>query len=221
MHATETDVQPPLHKKQGRQNNSFFSSVMGGTLEVLLVCAEGIRHTNIVGKPTYYVILECRDQVHQSKTSRGHEEVFWNEKFTFELPERGTDDEIYLKLKIMDEEFFSRGAFVGQTTIFLKGIIVEGKDKGIIEVKPAPYNVVLDDDTFKGQISIGLKYSANAANLKIQQIERRQGEADENGGKGSVGHSICSSIATFWRNPWWRFLFRSKKSKSREKQKRN
>ena len=26
------------------------------------------------------------------------------------------DDEIYLKLKIMDEEFFSRGAFVGQTT---------------------------------------------------------------------------------------------------------
>lgn len=95
---------------------------------------------------------------------------------------------------------------------------MEGKDKGIIEVKPAPYNVVLDDDTFKGQISIGLKYSAN---LKIQQIERRQGEADENGGKGSVGHSICSSIATFWRNPWWRFLFRSKKSKSREKQKRN
>ena len=50
-------------------------------------------------------------------------------------------------------------------SIFLKGIIVEGKVKGIIEVKPAPYNVVLDDDTFKGQISIGLKYSANAANV--------------------------------------------------------
>lgn len=42
--------------------------------------------------------------------------------------------------------------------IFLGGIIAEGNDRGLIELHPSPYNVVLEDSTFKGQIKIGLKF---------------------------------------------------------------
>lgn len=45
--------------------------------------------------------------------------------------------------------------------IHLGGIITEGSDSGFLEVKPAPYNVVLEDDTYKGQIKIGFKFIAN------------------------------------------------------------
>jgi hypothetical protein len=45
--------------------------------------------------------------------------------------------------------------------IHLGGIITEGNDSGFLEVKPAPYNVVLEDDTYKGQIRIGFKFIAN------------------------------------------------------------
>lgn len=45
-------------------------------------------------------------------------------------------------------------------SIYLGGIITEGTEKGYIEVKPAPYNVVLEDDTYRGEIKIGLKFIA-------------------------------------------------------------
>ena len=44
--------------------------------------------------------------------------------------------------------------------IDLKGIITEGGDRGYMEVKPAPYNVVLDDDTFKGVLKLGFRFTA-------------------------------------------------------------
>lgn len=43
--------------------------------------------------------------------------------------------------------------------IHLGGIISEGYERGFIEVRPAPYNVVLeDDDTYKGEIKVGFKF---------------------------------------------------------------
>lgn len=43
--------------------------------------------------------------------------------------------------------------------IYLGGIISEGYERGFIEVRPAPYNVVLEeDDTYKGEIKIGFKF---------------------------------------------------------------
>lgn len=50
--------------------------------------------------------------------------------------------------------------------IHIGGIITEGKDRGFIEVKPSPYNVVLEDDTYKGEIKIGFKFVANVSALK-------------------------------------------------------
>ncbi|GMN44912.1 hypothetical protein TIFTF001_014109 [Ficus carica] len=66
----------------------------GGTLEVLLVNAEGIRHTNLVGQD---------------------EQACWNEKFIFEFPLSDWKKFTHLKFRIMDKELFSDGGFVGET----------------------------------------------------------------------------------------------------------
>lgn len=40
---------------------------------------------------------------------------------------------------------------------------MEGNLKGLIELHPAPFNVVLEDDTYKGQMTIGLKIIPNVS----------------------------------------------------------
>ncbi|XP_059302242.1 elicitor-responsive protein 3 [Lycium ferocissimum] len=138
----------------------------GGLLEVFVVSARGISHSNIIGKPSYYVIVECGSQSYKTKISSGNpKEILWNEKFKFALPANNLEERNYLKLKIMDEEFFSAGGFVGETRINLKGVILEGNEKGFIEVLPVAYNVVLEDDTYKGEIKVGLRF--NPSNVCI------------------------------------------------------
>lgn len=39
-----------------------------------------------------------------------------------------------------------------------------------MEVKPAPYNVVLDDDTFKGELKLGLRFIATVSNSRHENI---------------------------------------------------
>lgn len=43
--------------------------------------------------------------------------------------------------------------------IFLGGVIEEGLERGSIEVKPTPYNVVLEDDTYKGQVILAINFT--------------------------------------------------------------
>ncbi|KAM1053144.1 hypothetical protein FF1_000658 [Malus domestica] len=177
-------------------------SMKGGTLEVLLVDAEDIRHTNLLGRPSYYVIIKCGNQEYRSKQSSDEDErVSWNEKFTFEFPLSNWKKLTHLKLRIMDTELFTDGGFVGETMIHLGGIVTEGKDRGFIELKPAPYNVVLEDDTYKGEIKIGFRFTANK---ESHVVETREFSADD---KTKPRGSICRSIANFWRILWWRFLF--------------
>ncbi|GLU00681.1 hypothetical protein SLE2022_180290 [Rubroshorea leprosula] len=131
----------------------------GGTLEVLLVNAEDIRHTNILGTPVYYVITQLGSHEHRSRVSEAKDaKVLWNEKFKFDFPMHRWKRLTHVKFRIMDRELFSNGGFVGETIIHLGGIISEGNYRGLIEVKPAPYNVVLEDDTYKGQIKIGFRF---------------------------------------------------------------
>ncbi|GMI99023.1 hypothetical protein like AT4G00467 [Hibiscus trionum] len=182
-----------------------------GTLEVLVVNAEDIRHTNLLGRPAYYVILQCGTKEYRSKTSPGkHEKVLWNEKFKFDFPQSEWEKLTYIKFKIMDKEFFKDNGFVGETKIHLGGIITEGTDKGFFEVRPAPYNVVLEDNTYKGQIKIGFKFIAN----KEVQNENREFAALPN-----EPRSIYSCIRCLWNLPWWVYLhlFKPKSSKPEHK----
>ncbi|CAI9263393.1 unnamed protein product [Lactuca saligna] len=143
----------------------------GGILEVFLESARGIRHTNLIGKPKYYVIIECGIQQNKSKSSKGdHHKVSWNEKFNFELSMSEYQKLTHLRLRIMDKELFANDTgFVGEAKIYLEEILVEGNEKGLIEVAPKPYNVVLDDETYKGEIKIGLKFIPNAV---IKEVGR-------------------------------------------------
>lgn len=45
--------------------------------------------------------------------------------------------------------------------------MVEGNDKGVIELRPTPYNVILEDDSYKGEIKLGLKFIANVSLLNF------------------------------------------------------
>ncbi|KAE8657698.1 Basic helix-loop-helix DNA-binding superfamily protein [Hibiscus syriacus] len=65
-----------------------------GILEVLVVNAEDIRHTNLLGK---------------------HKKVLLNEKFKFNFPQSEWEKLTYVKFKIMDKEFFEDNGFVGET----------------------------------------------------------------------------------------------------------
>ncbi|CAA0392778.1 unnamed protein product [Arabidopsis thaliana] len=86
--------------------------------------------------------------------------ALWNQKFVFDFPMSQWKKLTYIKLRILDKELFKDGGFVGETIIHLGGIITEGRDRGYIEIKPAPYNVVLEDDTFKGELKVGLRFIA-------------------------------------------------------------
>ncbi|KAM3698754.1 hypothetical protein ACJW30_06G213700 [Castanea mollissima] len=184
----------------------------GGILEIILVNAEGITHTNLVGTPAYYVIIECGTHVHRSKVSSGEDDkAWWNEKFTFEHPWSDWKRLTHLKFKIMNTEFLSDGGFVGETIIHLGGIITEGSDRAFLEVKPAPYNVVLEDDTYRGQIKIGFKFIANKEGHVIKTREYIAEEKEPR-------KSICSAFLKLW----WSSLFSCKQSDhSENKQKEN
>ncbi|WCJ22790.1 Calcium-dependent lipid-binding (CaLB domain) family protein [Euphorbia peplus] len=185
-----------MHKKRTRS-----SETKKGILEVLIVNAKGIRHTNLIGTPSYFVVTQCGTKVYTSKVSSENDEVVrWNEKFKFEFPLRDWKYLSHLKFRIMDLEFFSDGGFVGETRIYLGGIISEGIRKGILQVKPAPYNVVLDDDTYKGEIKIGLKFLTNKSS---QQQERTASFALEN---QPATQSFYGFLINLLKNLWSKFM---------------
>ncbi|XP_047957626.1 elicitor-responsive protein 3 [Salvia hispanica] len=186
------------------KSQAFLDQMKGAVLEVLLVSAEGIDRTHILGHPGYHVIVECGSQVFTSKRSSGNlGKFYWNEKLVFELPESELETLSHLKLRIVKEERFSDDDFVGETIIFIKGIIVEGNYRGLAEILPAPFNVVLEDDTYKGEMTVGMKFIPNVA----VNVEGKQ-----NVKKGNDVGSICSVITSIWKLKWWR-LFSSYKSR--------
>ncbi|CAH8287632.1 unnamed protein product [Eruca vesicaria subsp. sativa] len=115
----------------------------------------------VIGSPVYYVLLQCGTKEYRSKMSKGDDDsALWNQKFVFDFPMSQWKKLTHFKVRIMDKELFKDGGFVGETIIHLGGIITEGRDRGYVEVKPAPYNVVLDDDTFKGVLKLGFRFTA-------------------------------------------------------------
>ncbi|XP_002872950.2 elicitor-responsive protein 3 [Arabidopsis lyrata subsp. lyrata] len=157
------------------------SHMKRGLLEVFLVDAHGITHTNFIGSPVYYVLLQCGIKEYRSKMSKGdNDNALWNQKFVFDFPMSQWKKLTYIKFRIMDKELFKDGGFVGETIIHLGGIITEGRDRGYMEIKPAPYNVVLEDDTFKGELKVGLRFIATdklqrkAWELKMEAKNREE-----------------------------------------------
>ncbi|KMT20482.1 hypothetical protein BVRB_1g004690 [Beta vulgaris subsp. vulgaris] len=172
----------------------------GGILEVLVVNAQGIRRKNFFGKSAYYVLVQCGTEVRRSKTTKGyHHKAFWNQKFEFELPSSELKNLTHLEISIMDHESFEDAEFVGRAMIFLGGIIAEGNDRGHIEIHPTPYNVVLEDTTYKGEIKIGLNFRVNKDGHKETKEEAVQ--------VMEAGHHFYKSLFRILRISWWRIVF--------------
>eukprot|EP00252_Welwitschia_mirabilis_P017211 TRINITY_DN38183_c0_g1_i1.p1 TRINITY_DN38183_c0_g1~~TRINITY_DN38183_c0_g1_i1.p1 ORF type:complete len:143 (+),score=16.33 TRINITY_DN38183_c0_g1_i1:70-498(+) len=120
-----------------------------GTLEVLLVNAQGLKDTELLGKMDPYVIFTCRTQKQKSTVASGSgSNPEWNQTFTFQVGEGVSD----LNLKIFDSDFASEDDFVGEASIPLDPVFMEGN------VPPAPYNIVLRDQTYCGEIKVGLTF---------------------------------------------------------------
>ncbi|XP_051147013.1 elicitor-responsive protein 3 [Andrographis paniculata] len=168
----------------------------GAVLEVVLVSAQGVDRAIILGHPDYYVVVECGKQICRSKSSSGKlDKIYWNEKFTFQLLPSEVETVTHLKLRILKERFFLDAKFVGETMIFLRRIIVEGNEHGggWIEVRPAAFNVELKDETYRGQITVAMKFIPNV---------------DINPKRSSDGYTAASvhKMARQMIAHWWRLL---------------
>ncbi|XWS32184.1 hypothetical protein CRYUN_Cryun23aG0138800 [Craigia yunnanensis] len=155
--------------------------------------------------------IDCVKKLPMEPDKSKHEKVIWNEKFKFRFSQLEWENLTHIKFKIMDKEFFKDNGIVGETIIHLGGIITEGTDRGFIEVRPAPYRVVLEDDTYKGQIKIGFKFIAHKEEQKeMQEFALLPDEPRR---------SFCSSIWNRWKFQWWRFLFVFKQKISKNEHK--
>ncbi|KAG2330982.1 hypothetical protein Bca52824_002162 [Brassica carinata] len=155
----------------------------------------------VIGEPVYYVLLKCGTMEYRSKLSKAgdNDNALWNQKFVFDFPMSQWKKLTHIKIRIMDKELFKDGGFVGETIIDLKGIVTEGGDRGYMEVKPTPYNVVLDDDTFKGVLKLGFRFTHAAEKLRRKAWEQKiEGKNSE--------EAINSSILNLMKLPLLRFL---------------
>ncbi|KAI3954461.1 hypothetical protein MKW92_007407 [Papaver armeniacum] len=178
-----------------------------GILEILLVSAQDIRNPNFIGKPCYYVIAHCGKQEVRSKTVSGeHKKAVWNEKLVLRFPFSDLENMAHLKLRIMDTSTFSNaGNFIGETRIHLGGVITEGTDNGFVELKPARYKVVLEDDRYKGEIKIGLRFK------KLGDVQPTMRECVNLVHEKKSLRSMVKTIVSLWICQRWKFFFLRKK----------
>ncbi|XP_048232186.1 16 kDa phloem protein 1 isoform X3 [Ricinus communis] len=114
-----------------------------GTLEVELLNAKGLRGTDFLddgGSPA------------------------WNEKLTFKVEYPGQGDDYKLIFNIMDHDTFSADDFIGQATIYVKDLLELGVENGVAELQPRKYCVVQADNSYCGEIQVGLNFT-----LKVEE----------------------------------------------------
>lgn len=142
-----------------------------GTLEVLLVDAKGLHDTHFLWKMDPYCIIKCRSEEQKSSVaSRQGTHPEWKEKFVFDLPEGVSD----LNIRIMDKDTFTSDDFIGEAIIPLQGLFEAGS------LPTTPYNVVLPDNSYCGQIKVGLNF--------IPKNEEEYNEEEENMGGWKEGY---------------------------------
>ncbi|XP_048538089.1 uncharacterized protein LOC125516834 [Triticum urartu] len=161
-----------------------------GVLELLLVSAVGMNHAHHhLGPQRYYVTIQCGDQFctrgsggtrssgsrcrpasagswprSRSRSWRGTSSprTLWSAKsgtsYVQETPSTvpRSDDLVQVRCRV----------HVGE-------IIREGSEREFLQMKPAPYNIVLRDGTYKGELKLGLKFLSGVSSEQ-RPGERRQ-----------------------------------------------
>ncbi|XP_021274173.1 elicitor-responsive protein 3 [Herrania umbratica] len=136
-----------------------------GTLEVVLVSAKGLENTDFLCNMDPYVLLTCRTQEQKSSVASGKgSDPEWNETFVFNISEGVSE----LRLKIMDSDCGSQDDFVGEATIPLEPVFMEGS------LPPAAYNVVKGEE-YHGEIRLGLTFTPEERHTRDFQVEESFG----------------------------------------------
>ncbi|KAI4385658.1 hypothetical protein MLD38_003655 [Melastoma candidum] len=140
-----------------------------GTLEVVLVNARGLATNDFFGMFTSccglmekfrpYILIQYQTQEQKSSVAGGSNPL-WNEKFTFVVDNPGGGDgHRKLSLKVMDAGMISSDEFVGQSSIFVEDLITLGVENGAAELHPTKYRVVQMDESYRGEIQVGIKFT--------------------------------------------------------------
>ncbi|CBI31668.3 hypothetical protein VitviT2T_019251 [Vitis vinifera] len=131
-----------------------------GMLEVLLLDARGLQDTDFLGGMDPYVLIQYKNQERKSSVARGEGgSPVWNEKFTFRVEYPGGEGQYKLVLKIMDKDTFSADDFLGQASIYLEDLLALGVENGKSELHPCKYRVVRTDQTYCGEIRVGINFT--------------------------------------------------------------
>ncbi|KAE8671965.1 Calcium-dependent lipid-binding family protein isoform 2 [Hibiscus syriacus] len=151
------------------------SRMAAGIMEVLLVSAKGLEDSDFLGDMDPYVIIQYKGQERKSSVARGDgSSPSWNEKFTFRVEYPGSGGDYKLILKIMDKDTFSSD-FVGQATIYVKDLLAIGAEKGNAEIHPTKHSVVNAENSYRGDITVGVTFTT-----KVKENEEE--EEEEYGG---------------------------------------
>ncbi|PVH66756.1 hypothetical protein PAHAL_1G338900 [Panicum hallii] len=177
-----------------------------GVLELLLVSAEDLKHSHHHPRRSkrHYVTVECGGKTASSKITQGRgKKIWWNEKFRFPLSDAECKELAKVTLTIMEIDKFAEDIPVGETKVHVGEIISEGGEQEFLQVKPAPYNVVLEDGTYKGVLKLGIKFISSVRLAPSTDCVRGSVPAAR---QPSVGYGLflnfaCPSI------PWRRLFF--------------
>ncbi|KAK7838199.1 16 kDa phloem protein 1 [Quercus suber] len=131
-----------------------------GLMEVLLVNAKGVGDTDFFGRMDPYVLIQYKSQERKSSVARGQGgSPVWNEKITFRVEYPGQGDQYKLILNIMDKDTFSADDFIGQATIYVEDLMALGVENGTAELHPRKYSVVRKDQSYCGEIEVGVTFT--------------------------------------------------------------
>ncbi|CAM0883518.1 unnamed protein product [Alopecurus aequalis] len=137
-----------------------------GLMEVHLVDAKGLGGTDFLGKIDPYVIVQYRTHERKSSTARdAGRNPSWNEVVKFQVSSTAANVQHKLVFRIMDHDNFSRDDFLGEASINVTDLISIGMEKGKSELHPAKYRVVTADNSYHGEIKVGITFTA----AKVQE----------------------------------------------------
>ncbi|CAA6662666.1 unnamed protein product [Spirodela intermedia] len=132
-----------------------------GTLEVLLVGAKGLEDTDFLTNMDPYAILICRTQEQRSSVASGKgSDPEWNETFVFTI----SDGVSEFTIKLMDSDTGTEDDFVGEATIPLEPLFIEGS------LPPTIYRVVKDQE-YCGEIKLGLTFKPEGGQRQSYEEE--------------------------------------------------
>ncbi|XP_057475210.1 16 kDa phloem protein 1-like isoform X1 [Actinidia eriantha] len=144
-----------------------------GIMEVVLVNAKGLRNTEFFGggiEP--YVLLQYKSQERKSSVIRGEGgSPVWNETFKFRVEYPGGDDQYKLILNVMDKDTFSADDFLGQAIIYLEDLLALGVEKGSAELHPSKYKLVSCDQSYCGEIQVGVTFTPKVQEEAYEEEE--------------------------------------------------